>query len=532
MLSRSALLLVLLLLGASIVLAQTHDQAAQQAVRDHRFAQAREIYETLFKRKPSDLEYLIWIARLSGWLGDYGQAIDTYDQALARDPGNADALIGKAYVLMWQGRLAAALPILQRARTAAPDDLDVVEAWRAYEQYSLPAKPINTSQSHEEQAAAAAIRAQNFAQGRELYRKLAAEYPNNLDYVIEEARVTGWMGDYDGSMRIFDGVLAAHPDDVETMVGKAQVLLWQGRFNQAGALLKRAERLAPNNPEVALVLARFYFYQDNTGEAHRYLKQVLLTDPHNTDALALLALLASNHPWMLQLGFENDHFSYSAPGYIGRTTAGYEGRNTSFYLNQEVWNWYGKVDNRFGASIVHRFPTRTWLRAGLLYGPGDTVLPREDYNLGVSQQLPFGFVPSLDYRYLHFSGSNVNFIEPGIEYYFTRPIWLRLVFVETLTQFTKPAGHTGGIVPMQSVMARYNQQIAERLTVHAGYAYGGETFLPYTYDRVGRFYANTALAGADLSISPLYKVGVWYGCEIRNDNRTLSSVTLTFTVRR
>ena len=169
---------------------------------------------------------------------------------------------------------------------------------------------------------------------------------------------------------------------------------------------------------------------------------------------------------------------------------------------------------------------------GLLYGPGDTVLPREDYNLGVSQQLPFGFVPSLDYRYLHFSGSNVHFIEPGIEYYFTRPIWLRLVFVETLTQFTKPAGHTGGIVPMQSVMARYNQQIAERLTVHAGYAYGGETFLPYTYDRVGRFYANTALAGADLSISPLYKVGVWYGCEIRNDNRTLSSVTLTFTVRR
>jgi tetratricopeptide (TPR) repeat protein len=126
MLSRSALLLVLLLLGASIVLAQTLDQAAQQAVRDHRFAQAREIYETLFKRKPSDLEYLIWIARLSGWLGDYGQAIDTYDQALARDPGNADALIGKAYVLMWQGRLAAALPILQRARTAAPDDLDVV----------------------------------------------------------------------------------------------------------------------------------------------------------------------------------------------------------------------------------------------------------------------------------------------------------------------------------------------------------------------------------------------------------------------
>jgi YaiO family outer membrane protein len=532
MLARSALLLGLLLLGlSSVVLAQTLDEAAQQAVRDRHFAQARQMYEVLLKQQPSNVEYLIWTARLSGWLGDYRQAINAYNQVLAREPANADALVGEAYVLMWQGKLSAARPILQRARAVAPDDSDVIEAWRAYERYSLPAVD-NTSQAREEQAAAAAVRAQHFAEARDLYRKLAVEYPNNLDYVLAAARITGWMGDYNSSIRMFDRILATHPDDVETIVGKAQVLLWQGRSAEAGTLLRRAERLAPSNPEVALVLARFYFYQDNIAEAHRYLKQVLQTDPHNTDALALQSLLPVNHPWLLQLGFENDHFSYTAPGYIGRTTAGYEGRKTSFYLNQEVWNWYGKIDNRFGASVVHRFPTHTWLHAGFLYGPGDTVLPREDYDLGVSQQLPFGLVPLLDFRYLHFSGSDVTFIEPGIEYYFTRPIWLRLVFVETFTKFTKPAGHPNGIVPMQSVMARYNQQIAERLTLHAGYAYGGENFLPYTSDRVGKFYANTVLAGADLAISPLYKVGVWYGCEIRNDNRTLSSVTLTFTIRR
>jgi len=442
-------------------------------------------------------------------------------------------MTGKAYILMWEGRLTDARTILQRARAAAPDDPDVAEAWRAYARFSQANKPVDTSLSGDEQAATAAIKAHRFAQARELYRKLATEYPNDLDYVLADAQVSGWMGDYRGSTRIFDRVLASHPDNVEAIVGKAEALLWQGDYNEAAALLKRAKTLFPNDLEVSLALARCYFYQDDSREARKYLQQALQQDAHNAEALALQSEIAANHPWFLQVGFEEDRFSYSAPGNIGRTTVGYQARDTDFYLNQEVWNWYGKVDNRFGASIVHRFPTRTWLRAGFLYGPGDTVLPREDYNLGISQQPPYGgFVPSLDYRYLHFSGSDVQFLEPGIEYYFNAPIWLQLVYVETFTNYTKPVGHPNGIIPMESVMLRYNQQVAERLTIHAGYAYGGETFLPYTSDRVGRFTANTALAGADWSFSPLFQVSAWYSCEIRNDNRTLSSVNLTFTIRR
>jgi YaiO family outer membrane protein len=529
---RRALLIVLILAGASATFAQNLQQAAQQAVHNHRFSQAREMYEALFKRDPTNLEYLIWIARLSGWLGDYQQALEGYDDILTREPDNADALIGKAYVLMWQGRLTAARAILQHARAVAPNDSDLVEAWEAYDRYSQPSQPIETSESRDEQAAAAAVKAGHFSLARELYRKLAAEYPNDLDYVLADARVTGWMGDYDASTQSFDRILASHPDNVEALVGKAEVLLWQGRFSEAARLLRRAKQSAPNDPEVSLALARLYFYQDDNTEARQYLKQVLRQDPHNTDALALQSLLANVHPWLLQAAYEHDRFSYSAPGNVGRTTVGYEGRNTSLYLNEEVWSWYGTVDNRFGGNIVQRLPTRTWLRAGFLYGPGDTVLPREDYNLGVSQQLPLGFVPSLDYRYLHFSGSDVQFIEPGFEYYFRMPIWLRLVYVQTFTNYTKPAGHPGGTIPMESVMLRYNQQIAERLTIHAGYAYGGETFLPYTSDRVGRFTANTGLAGVDWAISRLFQIGVWYSCEVRNNNQTLSSINLTFTIRR
>jgi hypothetical protein len=108
---------------------------------------------------------------------------------------------------------------------------------------------------------------------------------------------------------------------------------------------------------------------------------------------------------------------------------------------------------------------------------------------------------------------------------------LQLTYLQTLTHYTQP-GSPGGVTPMESVMVRYNQQIADRLTIHGGYAYGGETFLPYTYDRVGRFNANTALAGADWPFSRFFKVGLWYTCEVRSDNRTLSSIALTFTVRR
>jgi YaiO family outer membrane protein len=532
MLRRAALLAIFMFVSALLTFAQDLQQAAQESVRDHRFARAREIYQALLKRDPANLEYRIWVARLSGWLGNYPQALEEYDEVLSREPANTEALVGKAYVLMWQGRLTDARNLLQRARALSPNDSDVIEAWRAYNRHSQPPEPSTQSASNDEQSAIAAIKANHLAQARDLYRTLAAREPNDLDYQLSYARITGWLGDYESSGRIFEQVLAGHPDNVEAIIGKAELLMWQGRYDQAAVLLDRAKAIAPNNLEVRLVLARFYFYQGDNREAHKYLKEVLKLDPQNADALALQSKIASNHPWILQLGFEENRFSYTGPGNIGRTTIGYQGQNTDFYLNQEVWNWYGKVQNRFGASIVRRLPTHTWLHAGFLYGPGGvTVIPREDFDVGVSQPLRYGFVPSLDYRYLHFSGSDVNFIEPGIEYYFRVPIWLRVQYIQTFTNYTKPANHPS-VTPMESVMVRYNQQIAEQFTIHGGYAYGGETFLPYTSDRVGRFYANTALAGVDWSLSRLFQVSLWYTCEVRNDNRTVSSWALTFTIRR
>ncbi len=530
---RWALLALLIILGELTAFAQDLRQTAREAVRKHRFAQARELYVALLKREPANLEYLIWLARLSAWLGDYRQAVEIYDGVLARAPVNADALVGEAYVLMWQGCLAAAHSVLERARKAAPDDSDVVEAWQAYARYSQAPKPVAAAATDDEEAATAAVKAHRFTQARELYRKLATRHPNDLDYILRDARITGWLGEYKESARIFDHVLADHPENIDAMVGKADVLLWQGRYREAAALLERAKTAAPNDRQVELALARFYFYQDDGSEASKYLKQVLEQDPHNVEALALQSEIVPHHPWMLQVGFEHDRFSYAGPGNVGRTTIGYKGRSTDFYLDQEVWDWYGKLQNRFGANIVHRFSTRTWVHAGFLYGPGGvTVVPRQDYNVGISQQLPYGLVPSLDYRYLHFSAADVHFIEPGVEYYFKRPIWLQLRYIETFTKFMKPVSGSGGIIPMESVMLQYNQQVAEPLTIHGGYAYGGETFLPYTNDRIGRFTANTAFIGADLSFSPLYQLGASYSYEFRSDNRTLSSLNLTLTIRR
>src|SRR6266852_2186679 len=136
MLRRAALLAMLIFVGELIAFAQDLRQAAQEAVRNHRFAQARHIYQELFKGEPSNLEYLIWIARLSGWLGDYQQAVEEYNDVLSREPTNADAIIGKAYVLMWQGRLTDARLLLERARAIAPNDSDITEAWKAYARYA------------------------------------------------------------------------------------------------------------------------------------------------------------------------------------------------------------------------------------------------------------------------------------------------------------------------------------------------------------------------------------------------------------
>jgi YaiO family outer membrane protein len=105
---------------------------ARTAVSEKRFNEALTIYRTLLAAAPADVDYILWIARLSAWTRNYPVAADFYSQALAVDPQNVDAMVGKANVLMWQHSYPDAFVLLTAARQAAPASVDVELAWARY----------------------------------------------------------------------------------------------------------------------------------------------------------------------------------------------------------------------------------------------------------------------------------------------------------------------------------------------------------------------------------------------------------------
>jgi YaiO family outer membrane protein len=105
---------------------------AQTAVSEKRFSDALTMYRTLSGANPGDVDYILWIARLSAWTSDYTAAADFYSQALALDPKNVDAMVGKANVLMWRHSYPEALALLTAAHELAPSNTDVELAWARY----------------------------------------------------------------------------------------------------------------------------------------------------------------------------------------------------------------------------------------------------------------------------------------------------------------------------------------------------------------------------------------------------------------
>ncbi|MGD0132400.1 MAG: YaiO family outer membrane beta-barrel protein [Bryobacteraceae bacterium] len=129
--------ILLILLGCMAGVSPAQDlqdlqSRAKTAVSEKRFGEALTLYRTLLAGNPTDVDTILWIARLSAWTSDYAAAADFYSQALTFDPKNVDALVGKANVLLWKHSYPEAFVLLTAARELAPTDTDVELAWARY----------------------------------------------------------------------------------------------------------------------------------------------------------------------------------------------------------------------------------------------------------------------------------------------------------------------------------------------------------------------------------------------------------------
>lgn len=119
------LLAVLTLARLNAIEAIATEARAKALVQAHQFQRARLIYSQLLAKAPDNVDYLVWIGRLSGYMADYPAAAKTYRAALAQKPDNVEALVGYAYILLWTGDYTSADTLLARAKILLPDSSDV-----------------------------------------------------------------------------------------------------------------------------------------------------------------------------------------------------------------------------------------------------------------------------------------------------------------------------------------------------------------------------------------------------------------------
>jgi YaiO family outer membrane protein len=391
----------------------------------------------------------------------------------------------------------------------------------------LPMSAFGQDPEEELKEAELAVKAKNFSEAREIYRRLSLKHPETLEYLIWIGRLSRWMGDLPAATQAFDQALVLAPQNVEALVEKASVLMSQRDFSAARESLARANRVAPDSTDVQLAWGRYYHYQEKDREAREYVQRVLAREPGNKDAQELKSQLVLPQPVEVRIGYVHDNFSFAFPGNMGYLSVGYIGDRWRLAGRYERWRRFAENVNRGGFAVSRQLRKRLTLRGGVMWAPGATVLPRQDYTGGMSYAAS-PWVLGADYRHLRFTSANVHILSPSFEYYFKKPFWLTGTLYGSRTEL-KPSG----IVDYKATfLARYFHQVSPHWILNAGYARGSEVLSDLSIDRLGEFRSNTYIGGVAWKPSHSITFDSYYAYQNRSNGSHVQSLGLSLTLRK
>ncbi len=181
-------------------------------------AASNELLEAL-KLTPETADDTLMAASLAESQGQYDAAESAYRRLLAKDPKSGPANAGLAHLLIAQKKYPEAETLLRTALEQSPDD------------------PALTAQL------ATVLAAQDKAEALPLLEKLHTEHPKNVAITHMLAEVLSQAGDFAGSDKLYQALLAATPEDPALLVAHGQNLVEQAKFAEALTVFTKATEL-------------------------------------------------------------------------------------------------------------------------------------------------------------------------------------------------------------------------------------------------------------------------------------------------
>lgn len=359
------------------------------------------------------------------------------------------------------------------------------------------------------------------------FRNIAASNPIDLEARLWIARLHERMGHPDEAEPVYRSVLLEDPANMDAALGVAAALLARNETDDAIELLESIEDRAPENATLLALLGRGHRQAGRTARAIGYFERAVAISP-TTDARRRLEDARQSHLHRVELRGFGEQYNRGASD----TTGGDLTVNLRFTERLRVLG-RGQAQRKFslseqrgGGGVEWRWRPSTILRAQLLVGPDNRVMPEGDF-LGEIDYTYGSAVWTATVRYFDFTGARTTFLAPAVAWPLTDRTSLALRYAMSFTE-TSRLDH---VEVGQSAQLRGAYRLFRRVSLQLGYAAGVEDFDTFSIDRIGDFRANTASGGFRIDLPTLTSITAGYEHQWRRSNIDMGRATLTLQQR-
>ncbi len=251
---------------------------------------ALPLYRRLWEQHPGDTTLGLAYARLLVARKDFSRGLDVYDSLVAGHVDDDGLRLERARVRLWAGRYDGAIAELLELRERFSSDPD-----RA---------PLERDASLAEVTRLLAS-AYAWSGNLEGYRNLVTEHPGDAAFRLEYARALQRVGRLREAVAQYEAYLRLVPDDLEVMVETARVLLWSGAHAGAAEMCLGLEaRLLDDRRSRGLEDS---LREEALDETSRMLAHALLWGGDPKAALPVTRGLIERHPGEASLELDLAH---------------------------------------------------------------------------------------------------------------------------------------------------------------------------------------------------------------------------------
>jgi YaiO family outer membrane protein len=354
------------------------------------------------------------------------------------------------------------------------------------------------------------------------FRQIAARNPNDLEARLWIARLHDRMGNLDQAESVYHSVLLEDPARVEAALGVAAALLARDEPEEAIELLEPIEEREPQNGTALALLGRAHRQAGRTEQAIGYFERAMAAAPTDEYRLRLADARLSHHHRVELRGFGEQFGGPTPDSRGGDLTVNYRlSERLRVIARGQAQRKFSVSEQRGGAGVEWKWRPSTTLRAQLLMGPGNLVMPEGDF-LAEADYTYGPAVWTASLRYFDFTGARTTFLSPAVTFPVSDRISAALRYAFSWTETSRSAGVDLG----HTVQLRGAYRLRRRVSLQVGIAAGVEDFETFSIDRIGDFRATTASGGVRLDLRTLTALVASYDRQQRRGSLDMSRVNV------